>query len=150
MNVVSILKLLFRFNWLRKDQKDKEEVCYGTDLNRNWNHNWNEKGSSKSKCSEFYAGPKAFSEPEIKSLSKFLADEKENIKVYNKNPDSISTLRTIPFSFIAILNFQTDILESSLIWSNNLVSESSKCFVQFHQIGRFTGHGPCSIGITSR
>lgn len=69
-----------RFNWLRKDQKNKEEICYGTDLNRNWNHNWNEKGSSKSECSEFYAGPNAFSEPETKALSKFLEEQKKNIK----------------------------------------------------------------------
>ncbi|XP_037028544.1 uncharacterized protein LOC119068842 [Bradysia coprophila] len=70
------------FNWLRREQKEKEGICYGTDLNRNWNHNWNEKGSSKSECSEFYAGPNAFSEPETKALSKFLEEQKKNIKLY--------------------------------------------------------------------
>lgn len=120
--MLCLLSNIFRFNWLRKDQKDKEEVCYGTDLNRNWDHNWNEKGASKSKCSEFYAGPKPFSEPEIRSLNKFLTDEKDNIKVNAKN--SYSILLYVQLIFLS-LQFQTDLLESSFIWSDNLVSESS-------------------------
>ncbi len=82
MNILTYESVtLLRLNWLRKDQKEKAEVCYGTDLNRNWDQNWNDKGSSKSDCSEFYAGPKPFSEPEIKALSKFLEEQKKNIKV---------------------------------------------------------------------
>lgn len=39
-------------------------TCYGTDPNRNFDFHWMEKGSSSNPCSEIYAGPNAFSEPE--------------------------------------------------------------------------------------
>ncbi|XP_036336867.1 carboxypeptidase B-like [Rhagoletis pomonella] len=39
-------------------------VCYGTDPNRNFDFHWLEKGASSDPCSNFYAGPRPFSEPE--------------------------------------------------------------------------------------
>ncbi|CAD7003935.1 carboxypeptidase B [Ceratitis capitata] len=39
-------------------------VCYGTDPNRNFDFHWMEKGASSNPCSNTYAGPRAFSEPE--------------------------------------------------------------------------------------
>ncbi|XP_065360646.1 carboxypeptidase B1 [Calliphora vicina] len=39
-------------------------ICYGTDPNRNFDFHWNEEGASSDPCSNTFAGPKAFSEPE--------------------------------------------------------------------------------------
>ncbi|XP_036336860.1 carboxypeptidase B-like [Rhagoletis pomonella] len=39
-------------------------VCYGTDPNRNFDFHWMELGASSNPCSNIYAGPRAFSEPE--------------------------------------------------------------------------------------
>lgn len=42
----------------------KGRTCYGTDPNRNFGFHWLGKGASSNHCSDTYAGPKAFSEPE--------------------------------------------------------------------------------------
>lgn len=69
-------------NWIRKQPNAEQVQCYGTDPNRNWAHSWSEKGGSTVECSEFYAGPKPFSEPETKAVSTFLMDNKKQIKVH--------------------------------------------------------------------
>lgn len=78
-------KMFFSLNWIRKEEPKKQEddskQCYGTDPNRNWNYRWNEAGASQSPCSDVYAGPRSFSEPETKALSKFLMEHKKNFKV---------------------------------------------------------------------
>lgn len=56
--------------------------CVGADPNRNWGFHWNEVGSSNNKCSEIYAGPKAFSEVETKSLAKYVTSIKNEVKAY--------------------------------------------------------------------
>lgn len=66
--------------WLQK-KKIRDRVCYGVDLDRNWNYQWGKRGSSKSPCNEFFAGPVPFSEPETKALSEFLMDYRTHIKV---------------------------------------------------------------------
>ncbi|EDV97049.1 carboxypeptidase B [Drosophila grimshawi] len=48
----------------RKTRQPRSTECIGTDPNRNFGFHWNEAGSSSNPCSETYAGPKAFSEPE--------------------------------------------------------------------------------------
>lgn len=63
--------------WLQN--KKSEKVCYGVDLNRNWEQDWKKRDTP---CNEFYPGPNPFSEPESRSLSKFLMDERKNIKVH--------------------------------------------------------------------
>lgn len=55
--------------------------CMGVDLNRNWDFHWGERGSSNDPCSEYYAGPYPFSEPETKAISSFLMDNKDQMKV---------------------------------------------------------------------
>lgn len=62
--------------WL--NNKKSEKVCYGADLNRNWESDWVRKDTP---CNEFYPGATPFSEPESRSLSKFLMDERQSIKV---------------------------------------------------------------------
>ncbi|XP_055587267.1 uncharacterized protein LOC129739774 [Uranotaenia lowii] len=72
-------------NWLNLQSTltvDSDQQCYGTDLNRNWDHHWNAEGASKSTCSEYYSGYKAFSEPETLALSKFLTSDRRNVKIY--------------------------------------------------------------------
>ncbi|XP_058977915.1 protein PFC0760c [Musca domestica] len=67
--------------WLQK-KRVRDRVCYGVDLDRNWNYQWGKRGSSRSPCSEFFAGPGPFSEPETKALSEFLMDYRSHIKLY--------------------------------------------------------------------
>ncbi|XP_037932176.1 uncharacterized protein LOC119666970 [Teleopsis dalmanni] len=67
--------------WLQQ-KRVTEKICYGVDLDRNWHYQWGKRGSAKSPCNEFYAGPRAFSEPETKSLSDFLMDNRRQIKLY--------------------------------------------------------------------
>ncbi|EJY57807.1 AAEL017115-PA [Aedes aegypti] len=72
-------------NWLQSQSSlsvDSDQGCIGTDLNRNWDHRWNEEGASKSACSEYYSGYKAFSELETRALSKFLMQARRNIQIY--------------------------------------------------------------------
>ncbi|XP_064539892.1 carboxypeptidase B1-like [Drosophila montana] len=40
------------------------QTCYGADPNRNFDFHWNEEGASSNPCSDTFAGPTAFSEPE--------------------------------------------------------------------------------------
>lgn len=80
---MKLKKKCFSFNWIRTDKKlQPEQTCYGSDPNRNWDYQWNEKGGSRSECSDFYSGPKAFSEPETKSVSKFLNENKKSFKIF--------------------------------------------------------------------
>ncbi|KAH8381002.1 hypothetical protein KR200_004217 [Drosophila serrata] len=53
------------------------QTCYGADPNRNFAFHWNEEGASSNPCSDTYAGPYAFSEPEtivVRDLMHSLAD----------------------------------------------------------------------------
>lgn len=70
--------------WLQK-KRAKDKICFGVDLDRNWHYQWGRRGSSKSACNEFYAGPTPFSEPETKALSEFLMDYRTQIKVCLKS-----------------------------------------------------------------
>lgn len=68
--------------WLKKNtNKSEPPICYGTDPSRNYDVKWGMAGSSNSPCSDVYAGPKAFSEPETKALSVFLLDNQKSINV---------------------------------------------------------------------
>lgn len=86
-------------NWIRKDNSKEVDKCFGTDPNRNWNYLWNEKGSSRSTCSDFYAGPRAFSEPETKAVSKFLMENKKHFKVSDLSDNLAYTLIVLLFYF---------------------------------------------------
>ncbi|CAG4909743.1 unnamed protein product [Colias eurytheme] len=65
----------FPWNWGRTE-------CIGVDADRNWDYHWGEKDSSQDPCSENYAGPHPFSEPETRAVSEFLAEHRGQIKVY--------------------------------------------------------------------
>merc|ERR1712051_1132226 len=46
--------------------------CFGVDPNRNWDFHWAESGASSNPCSETFAGPEAFSEPEMSNIRDFV------------------------------------------------------------------------------
>jgi len=58
----------------RKTRSDTGSIrgCKGVDPNRNWGFHWAENGVSFNKCSDIYAGPKAFSEVENRNIKKFV------------------------------------------------------------------------------
>lgn len=58
--------------WRKNRQQGENLLCTGIDLNRNWDNYFNEGGTSMNPCSDTYAGPKAFSEPETFYLSEFI------------------------------------------------------------------------------
>lgn len=66
--------------WRKTRQPYKN--CVGADPNRNWDFHWMEKGSSNDPCSEIFAGPKPFSEPESASLSNYLKSLKGKLQTY--------------------------------------------------------------------
>lgn len=66
----------------RKTRSQHSIVCNGVDPNRNFGFHWNENGASDDACSEIYAGPKAFSEPESVAMSQFLLKHNDTIKIY--------------------------------------------------------------------
>lgn len=74
--------------WLKRNKPNEMPNCYGTDPSRNYDMKWGGMGSSKSPCSDFYAGPKAFSEPETRALSTFLMDYQKSINVSDLSFDS--------------------------------------------------------------
>lgn len=65
----------FPWNWGKTD-------CVGVDADRNWDYHWSEKDSSTDPCSDNYAGPHPFSEPETRAVSEFLAEHRGQIKLY--------------------------------------------------------------------
>ncbi|KAL0893841.1 hypothetical protein ABMA27_013963 [Loxostege sticticalis] len=65
----------FPWNWGRTE-------CVGVDADRNWDYHWGEKDSSRDPCSDNYAGPHPFSEPETRAVSEFLAEHRDLIKVF--------------------------------------------------------------------
>ncbi|UJR29870.1 hypothetical protein I4U23_017418 [Adineta vaga] len=56
--------------------------CMGVDLNRNFGYHWMENGASTYPCSETYAGPYQDSEPETRSLQKFINQSSRHWDAY--------------------------------------------------------------------
>jgi hypothetical protein len=64
--------------WRKNARKDTNGAVIGVDLNRNYGFNWgfDNEGSSSNPFSEVYRGTSAFSEPETKAFSNFVANQK--------------------------------------------------------------------------
>ncbi|XP_053960330.1 zinc carboxypeptidase A 1-like [Anastrepha ludens] len=56
--------------------------CFGADPNRNWGFHWNEVGASSNACSDTYAGPRAFSEIETRTLSDYISTLRGKLVLY--------------------------------------------------------------------
>lgn len=67
---------------LWRKTRSKTSYCVGVDPNRNYPFHWGESGSSSYSCSETYAGPRALSEPECRTLANILDENSNNIKAY--------------------------------------------------------------------
>ncbi|XP_058449258.1 uncharacterized protein LOC131429226 [Malaya genurostris] len=65
----------------RKTRQPSGILCVGTDGNRNFDYFWNTGGSSSNACSDTFAGPNAFSEPETAAMSEYYKTIAENIKL---------------------------------------------------------------------
>ena len=68
--------------WRKTRQPNVGSSCIGTDANRNFNSNWmaNE-GGSQDPCTQTYAGPAPFSEPEVKALADYIAAIKQKVNM---------------------------------------------------------------------
>ncbi|XP_034666268.1 zinc carboxypeptidase [Drosophila subobscura] len=86
----------------RKTRSPQEKNCMGSDPNRNWGFHWREVGASDEPCSESYAGPKAFSEPETESLSQYLMSLPEPVFMY-VSLHSFSQLLLYPYGHTSAL-----------------------------------------------
>ncbi|XP_017769856.1 PREDICTED: zinc carboxypeptidase-like [Nicrophorus vespilloides] len=70
--------------------------CVGADPNRNWGFHWMEGGASNNPCLETFAGSKAFSEPETKSLADYIESINKKLVGYIAF-HSYSQLLLIPY-----------------------------------------------------
>ena len=64
---------------------EKEDECYGVDLNRNFDYQWDHKDNHEdlyNMSTEAYHGPKPFSEKESQALKEFILEHKDHIKAY--------------------------------------------------------------------
>ncbi|KOC69482.1 Carboxypeptidase B [Habropoda laboriosa] len=66
----------------RKTRSSRGSSCRGVDGNRNYDMEWMAIGASNNPCSDTYAGPKAFSEPETQHMRDFILARKGQIKAY--------------------------------------------------------------------
>ncbi|XP_055527853.1 uncharacterized protein LOC129720401 [Wyeomyia smithii] len=80
----------------RKTRQPHSILCVGADPNRNWGYNFMQGGASNVPCSDTYAGPEAFSEPETKSLSEYFSSVQSSISTY-LSFHSYSQLLLLPY-----------------------------------------------------
>jgi len=66
----------------RKSRYPHQHLCYGVDLNRNFDFMWMHVGASSNPCSDTFAGPVPFSDPETKALSEFMTAHIDELKVF--------------------------------------------------------------------
>ncbi|XP_050591927.1 carboxypeptidase B-like [Bombus affinis] len=66
----------------RKTRSNTGLTCKGVDGNRNYDMEWMATGASNNPCSDTYAGPRPFSEPENQHLRDFILARKGQIKAY--------------------------------------------------------------------
>lgn len=71
--------MLRNFEW----SGEVERCSIGVDANRNFGYHWGEAGANvNDPCSNVYAGPYAFSEPETKGMKNFIEWEIPRLKLY--------------------------------------------------------------------
>ncbi|XP_058987662.1 zinc carboxypeptidase-like [Musca domestica] len=121
--------------WRKTRQPVSTSDCIGTDANRNFDSHWMENGgASNNPCSETFAGPTPFSEPEAKALADFVTSIKDKINIYlsfhsygqwllspyghtkDEFPENYDDLLTIGESFktaIKSLPYETDYVHGS-------------------------------------
>lgn len=68
--------------WRKTRSTGHSTRCTGVDPNRNFDFHWREIGASSMPCSETFAGPRAFSEPETQAIASYLRRNKDLVRVY--------------------------------------------------------------------
>ncbi|XP_034180196.2 carboxypeptidase B [Osmia lignaria lignaria] len=68
--------------WRKTRSVNSGSSCRGVDGNRNYDISWMSVGASSNPCSDTYAGPKAFSEPETQNMKNFILARQGQIKAY--------------------------------------------------------------------
>jgi len=69
-----------RYKMWRKNMRSERNNLYGVDLNRNYGYGWGGRGSSSSRRSDIFRGPKPFSEPETSAIKNFI-EENQHVKI---------------------------------------------------------------------
>uniref|UniRef100_A0A1B0AIJ9 Peptidase M14 domain-containing protein n=1 Tax=Glossina pallidipes TaxID=7398 RepID=A0A1B0AIJ9_GLOPL len=112
--------------WL-KQKKVKEKICFGVDLDRNWHYQWGRRGSSKSPCNEFFAGPGPFSEPETKAMAEFLLENRSQIKLFI-SLQAYGQILSYPIKINASYNTERleDMLDVAMVGIDGLRKKFSK------------------------
>lgn len=64
------------------DQSVASRLCPGADGNRNFNFAWNTVGTSNNRCSDIYAGSRAFSEVEVRAVDAIMQEYLDRIDIY--------------------------------------------------------------------
>ncbi|XP_056419134.1 carboxypeptidase B-like [Hyla sarda] len=84
--------------WRKNRSPSSDEMCYGTDLNRNFNISWCDIGSSDDPCTEIYCGKCPGSEVETKNVANFILNNLSSIKAYI-SIHSYSQMLLYPYSY---------------------------------------------------
>lgn len=84
--------------WRKTTTQYENDLCQGTDANRNWDFHWAESGASSDSCSQTYHGPEAFSEVEARNVRDFLLAHKDQVK-YFQTLHSYSQLILFPWGY---------------------------------------------------
>lgn len=67
--------------WRKNRRQNEGSLCYGVDINRNWDFQWGTDGASSLKCADTYAGPSGFSEPEETAVANYIS-KLDNVVAY--------------------------------------------------------------------
>ncbi|XP_062981317.1 carboxypeptidase B2 [Elgaria multicarinata webbii] len=97
--------------WRKSRSLHDNNVCIGTDLNRNFDAGWCGKGASDDACEQTYCGPYPESEPEVKAVVNFLKKHKEHVKGYI-TMHSYSQMVLFPYSYTKNRSKDHDELQS--------------------------------------
>lgn len=95
--------------WRKTRSKYEENLCAGTDPNRNCDANYGGEGSSNNSCTETYRGPFVESEPEVKAFADFTRSHLSEIMVY-VSVHSYSQLFVLPRSYTSVPSPTIDVL----------------------------------------
>ncbi|XP_039434691.1 zinc carboxypeptidase-like [Culex pipiens pallens] len=80
----------------RKTRQPHGILCTGADPNRNWAYNFMQGGASNNPCSDTFAGPEPFSEPETRLLADYFSSVESTISTY-LSFHSFSQLLLLPY-----------------------------------------------------
>ncbi|KAF0289369.1 Carboxypeptidase B [Amphibalanus amphitrite] len=84
--------------WRKTRSKNRNSKCIGVDANRNFDIYWGKVGVSRDPCSDIYAGPRPFSEPETRAVRRFILSHAGKLEMF-LTFHSYSQLLLLPFGY---------------------------------------------------